>query len=145
MLMLHSAYSFDVRRQGRCMHGHVRFEEFWSQLKNEFGKAPGPEPGIHVLSFRKWTQGKGYLPTPPFTAIWKGEDVIYCDTEKTHNWRAVPATEFPQGLRGVGRLSGRAEGAFVHRTRPRGTEFDVDHSDLIPLRTLDETRQLNEM
>lgn len=76
------------------MHGHVSFGEFWSRLKDEFGKAPGPEDGVHVLSFRKWTQDKGYLPTPPFTAIWKGGDVIYCDTEKTDNWRTVPATEF---------------------------------------------------
>jgi hypothetical protein len=76
------------------MTGHVRFEEFWPRLKDEFAKAPGPEAGVHILSVRKWTQDKGYLPTPPFTAIWKGGDVIYCDTEKTDIWRTVPAAEF---------------------------------------------------
>lgn len=88
------------------MHSNVPFEQLWSRLKGEFKKAPGPKPGVHILSIRKWTQAKGYLPSPPITAIWKGGDVIYCDTKKTDSWRSVPEAEFRKALRSMRRLPG---------------------------------------
>lgn len=76
------------------MRGQVPFDVFWRRFKGAFANAPSPEPGVHLLSFRKWSQDKGHLPAPPFTAIWKGGDVVYCETEKTDNWRTVAAAEF---------------------------------------------------
>ena len=69
------------------------FEEFWVRLKAELTSAPSPKPGVHVLTIRKWSQHSGEMPGE-FTLVYKGGNVVECDTATTDNWRSVGEAEF---------------------------------------------------
>lgn len=72
----------------------VPFEEFWQRVKVELSKLPGPQPGVHVRTVRRWSQHSGDLGSD-FTLIYRGGNVIHCDTATTDDWRTgISRTEF---------------------------------------------------
>src|SRR6267378_6598892 len=71
----------------------VAFERFWQRLKDAFEQAPGPEPGVHVVGVRKWSQHSGDLPGE-FVVLYRGGDTVMCDTASTDGIRQISAAEF---------------------------------------------------
>lgn len=70
----------------------VSFEQFWRRLRNEFSKLPGPEPRVHVGTTRKWSEHSGNLRSS-FAFLYKGGNVIYCETETTKKLRTISKAE----------------------------------------------------
>jgi hypothetical protein len=58
-----------------------------------FLQAPGPEPGVHVLRVRKWSQHSGEIPGE-FVIVYRGGDSVTCDTASTDDIRQISAAEF---------------------------------------------------
>jgi hypothetical protein len=71
----------------------VPFEVFWQRLKDIFLQAHGPEPGVHVLKVRKWSQHTGEMPGE-FVVIYRSGETVACDTASTDGIRQVSAAEF---------------------------------------------------
>ncbi len=70
------------------------FDVFWERLKSQLSSLPGPEPGVHVRTIRKWSQHSGYL-GGQFALVYRGGDVIACETATTNNVRTgISAAEF---------------------------------------------------
>lgn len=70
----------------------VPFDVFWRRLKTELAKAQGPNPGVHVLTVRKWSQHSGDM-SGTFTVVYEGGDTFACDTASTDGWRQVSSAE----------------------------------------------------
>lgn len=64
----------------------VPFEQFWQRLKEELSRLPGPQPGVHVRTIRKWSQYQGYF-DGGFALLYRGGNVITCETATTNNVR----------------------------------------------------------
>jgi hypothetical protein len=72
----------------------VPFDVFWQRLKSQLSSLPGPAPGVHVRTVRKWSQYSGYL-GGEFALLYRGGDTIVCETATTDNVRTgISAAEF---------------------------------------------------
>ncbi len=72
----------------------VPFDAFWERLKDQLSSLPGPEPGVHVRTVRKWSQYSGYL-GGKFALLYRGGNVIECETATTDKVRTgISAVEF---------------------------------------------------
>jgi hypothetical protein len=69
----------------------VSFDQFWQRLKSELSKLLGPQPGVHVRTIRKWSQYQGYF-DGEFGLLYRGGDVIVCETATTNNVRTGIST-----------------------------------------------------
>jgi len=70
----------------------LSFDVFWPRLKEELAQFPGPQPGVHLLTVRKWSQHSGEMPGS-FTLVYRGGDTFECDTASTEGVRTVSSAE----------------------------------------------------
>src|SRR5438046_690555 len=72
----------------------VPFETFWERVKERLSHLPGPEPGTHVRTIRKWSQYQQYF-DGEFALLYRGGNVITCETATTNNVRTgISTAEF---------------------------------------------------
>ena len=72
----------------------VRFETFWSRLKEQLSQLPTLESGAHARTVRKWSQARGYF-DDKFALAYRGGNVIACETATTDKLRTgINAAEF---------------------------------------------------
>lgn len=69
----------------------VPFETFWSRLKKELCKLPSKER-THFGKLRKWSQKRGYF-DEEFVFLYRGGNIIDCETATTHDSRPVSSAE----------------------------------------------------
>jgi hypothetical protein len=69
----------------------VAFETFWKRLKTELVRLPAVQPGTHFRTIRKWSQYREYF-DGEFAILYRGGNVITCETAKTDNVRTGIST-----------------------------------------------------
>src|SRR5437867_4130743 len=69
----------------------VPFKTFWERLKTELARFPQLQPGTHVRMVRKWSEFSGYFGSD-FVVMYRGGNVIHCDTATTNNVRTGIST-----------------------------------------------------
>jgi len=130
-VILHRVYRCDL--EGELNHREgvmfmVSFETFWERLKGQLAQLPGPKPGLHVRTIRKWSQFQDYF-DGEFILVYHAGNVITCATATTNNVRTgIGAAEFRKvrGLAGLPCAQCRLE---LNRSRPGRAERLVDYPD----------------